>query len=125
MDRCGRPSARRKLIMRRAHVIAVLVVLALAGTDAQQQGRFAVRAFGAAGDGKTIDTDAINKAIDAAAKAGGGTRSEEHTSELQSLRHLVCRLLLEKKKTKTKTYTGTSTTSLYSWPAFSPNICSV
>src|ERR1039458_2265474 len=25
----------------------------------------------------------------------GGTRSEEHTSELQSLRHLVCRLLLE------------------------------
>src|SRR5205814_7803699 len=29
---------------------------------------------------------------------GTGTRSEEHTSELQSLRHLVCRLLLEKKK---------------------------
>src|SRR5258705_2014772 len=28
----------------------------------------------------------------------GGDRSEEHTSELQSLRHLVCRLLLEKKK---------------------------
>src|SRR5262245_63314222 len=29
-----------------------------------------------------------------------GIRSEEHTSELQSLRHLVCRLLLEKKKNK-------------------------
>src|SRR5438045_1619114 len=29
-------------------------------------------------------------------------RSEEHTSELQSLRHLVCRLLLEKKKKKSK-----------------------
>src|SRR5436853_4393407 len=29
-------------------------------------------------------------------------RSEEHTSELQSLRHLVCRLLLEKKKKKPK-----------------------
>src|SRR5207253_10460662 len=28
-------------------------------------------------------------------------RSEEHTSELQSRGHLVCRLLLEKKKTKT------------------------
>src|SRR5262245_62696069 len=27
-----------------------------------------------------------------------GARSEEHTSELQSLRHIVCRLLLEKKK---------------------------
>src|SRR5262245_65381273 len=31
-----------------------------------------------------------------------GCRSEEHTSELQSLRHLVCRLLLEKKKKKNK-----------------------
>src|SRR2546422_5415531 len=29
-------------------------------------------------------------------------RSEEHTSELQSRLHLVCRLLLEKKKKKTK-----------------------
>src|SRR5436853_1301994 len=29
-------------------------------------------------------------------------RSEEHTSELQSLRHLVCRLLLEKKSTHGK-----------------------
>src|SRR2546425_7731767 len=29
----------------------------------------------------------------------GGGRSEEHTSELQSLAYLVCRLLLEKKKT--------------------------
>src|SRR5258705_5399250 len=29
-------------------------------------------------------------------------RSEEHTSELQSLRHLVCRLLLEKKKKKAR-----------------------
>src|SRR2546425_6211800 len=31
-------------------------------------------------------------------------RSEEHTSELQSLAYLVCRLLLEKKKKKTKDY---------------------
>src|SRR5258705_8090585 len=31
-------------------------------------------------------------------------RSEEHTSELQSLRHLVCRLLLEKKKNKHQAY---------------------
>src|SRR5687768_18163777 len=30
------------------------------------------------------------------------TRSEEHTSELQSRLHLVCRLLLEKKKKKEK-----------------------
>src|SRR5437016_10803370 len=32
-------------------------------------------------------------------------RSEEHTSELQSLTNLVCRLLLEKKKTKLETIT--------------------
>src|SRR5436853_5059331 len=32
-------------------------------------------------------------------------RSEEHTSELQSLRHLVCRLLLEKKKTNKYEFT--------------------
>src|SRR5437899_12083470 len=43
---------------------------------------------------------------EARGRGGGGSsrpvqapRSEEHTSELQSLRHLVCRLLLEKKKT--------------------------
>src|SRR5690348_17421562 len=39
-------------------------------------------------------------------------RSEEHTSELQSPVHLVCRLLLEKKKTNlTVSFTGTATTT--------------
>src|SRR5262245_63586103 len=38
-----------------------------------------------------------------AAVGGNFWRSEEHTSELQSLRHLVCRLLLEKKKQSTIT----------------------
>src|SRR5438045_6378360 len=37
------------------------------------------------------------------ASLSGCTRSEEHTSELQSLRHLVCRLLLEKKKNNKQT----------------------
>src|SRR2546422_7058378 len=36
--------------------------------------------------------------IDEAARAESLHRSEEHTSELQSRLHLVCRLLLEKKK---------------------------
>src|SRR5690348_17651016 len=35
--------------------------------------------------------------------AGQDTRSEEHTSKLQSPVHLVCRLLLEKKKNKNTT----------------------
>src|SRR5687768_18039653 len=37
-------------------------------------------------------------------KACAAGRSEEHTSELQSRLHLVCRLLLEKKKNKKKKY---------------------
>src|SRR5205809_5992040 len=36
------------------------------------------------------------------ARASNAMRSEEHTSELQSRLHLVCRLLLEKKKKKQK-----------------------
>src|SRR5262245_65047063 len=44
--------------------------------------------------------------------AGAGARSEEHTSELQSLRHLVCRLLLEKKK-KTNTKNSENTHPQY------------
>ncbi len=36
------------------------------------QGLFDVRQFGAAGDGKTLDTQAVNRAIEAAAAAGGG-----------------------------------------------------
>src|SRR2546422_8022164 len=39
----------------------------------------------------------------------GGKRSEEHTSELQSRLHLVCRLLLEKKK---KRQLGSSSTRI-------------
>src|SRR2546425_3366430 len=38
----------------------------------------------------------------------GGDRSEEHTSELQSLAYLVCRLLLEKKKMDTHIVVGSA-----------------
>src|SRR2546422_5426131 len=40
-------------------------------------------------------------AVSAAGRSPSAERSEEHTSELQSRLHLVCRLLLEKKKTTT------------------------
>src|SRR5690625_6388241 len=39
-------------------------------------------------------------------------RSEEHTSELQSRGHLVCRLLLEKKKNKTRPRSTLTTTTI-------------
>src|SRR2546422_2928675 len=43
-------------------------------------------------------------------QAGFQDRSEEHTSELQSRLHLVCRLLLEKKKTKNRESIGMHST---------------
>src|SRR5689334_23801410 len=42
----------------------------------------------------------------AARRARSAARSEEHTSELQSQFHLVCRLLLEKKKTHLRSRGG-------------------
>src|SRR5258708_16909497 len=45
-------------------------------------------------------------------KAIQTSRSEEHTSELQSPDHLVCRLLLEKKKNN-DVYTSRETISMY------------
>src|SRR5690348_17598906 len=54
----------------------------------------------------------------AAAQPGLGLprddRSEEHTSELQSPVHLVCRLLLEKKKISLSSSSSPSSSSLYS-----------
>ncbi|MFZ0933169.1 MAG: glycoside hydrolase family 28 protein [Bryobacteraceae bacterium] len=44
-----------------------------AAETAQKAGIFDVRTFGALGDGKSLDTEAVNKAIGAAAAAGGGT----------------------------------------------------
>src|SRR5262245_33702245 len=47
--------------------------------------------------GRDLDEELEQIAARTAAILGVTSRSEEHTSELQSLRHLVCRLLLEKK----------------------------
>src|SRR5687768_17750641 len=52
------------------------------------------------------DTESLDAEAQAELLMRAGTltgRSEEHTSELQSRLHLVCRLLLEKKKKKIKT----------------------
>src|SRR5690349_24635481 len=45
-----------------------------------------------------VDAEQLRTAISALPTPFRETRSEEHTSELQSRRDLVCRLLLEKKK---------------------------
>src|SRR5258708_29212484 len=62
-------------------------------------------AFGG-GPGMVMRPEPWGEALDALVPVGQAarlvlpSRSEEHTSELQSPDHLVCRLLLEKKKTK-------------------------
>src|SRR2546422_8522233 len=58
------------------------------------------RIAGAAGDTCLL---LVTLALTSAPPAGA-QRSEEHTSELQSRLHLVCRLLLEKKKKKTRNH---------------------
>src|SRR5205823_10384066 len=70
------------------------------------------RGGGSGGDGR----GAGRPRQDARALAGTRgplPRSEEHTSELQSLAYLVCRLLLEKKKKKYRFYFGLLFLSLY------------
>src|SRR3954452_20373371 len=58
-------------------VVVLFAVWAVAASgraaDVPRAALYDVRAFGAAGDGKALDTASIDKAIDAAAAAGGGT----------------------------------------------------
>src|SRR5258705_6043930 len=64
----------------------------IAGSGAQSNGKYAGVAPGARVLGLSAGDLSLIYVLE------GFDRSEEHTSELQSLRHLVCRLLLEKKK---------------------------
>src|SRR2546425_3858647 len=63
----------------------------------------------ARGQHRPVQRGVFRAAEGAPGSAGGGCRSEEHTSELQSLAYLVCRLLLEKKKKELSVKQSTAT----------------
>src|SRR2546425_9011303 len=73
--------ARRRVLVHRAHAIAAMIAVARPSSRSEKAQR--------------------RQPTAAADRAPAKRRSEEHTSELQSLAYLVCRLLLEKKKRKT------------------------
>jgi polygalacturonase len=61
------------LYLRLCLVALTLAIFTLAASADGNDGAFNVRAYGAVGDGRQLDSPAINKAIDAAAASGGGT----------------------------------------------------
>ncbi len=74
-------SMRRSFLRTGGFGVAVASIPAISSAASQRegsanpeasQGLFDVRRFGATGDGKTLDTQAVNRAIEAAAAAGGG-----------------------------------------------------
>src|SRR5258708_26012132 len=85
----GESFAKRSNII--AHVLLDLIIAFLA-------------ILGECGENKSNELTNLLKFLNAESARGSGVqefRSEEHTSELQSPDHLVCRLLLEKKKIQT------------------------
>src|SRR5205823_14949033 len=67
----------------------------------QRVGKGIGRAVGQASRAARVRVAGLGETEIRAFAVDGGVRSEEHTSELQSLAYLVCRLLLEKKNKKT------------------------
>src|SRR2546425_13190827 len=83
----------QRLGLARVHPIAAVSVRSAGEELTDFAGLVAAGAVAFSDDGRPVKTAALMK--QALEKA---QRSEEHTSELQSLAYLVCRLLLEKKK---------------------------
>src|SRR5437899_1734519 len=92
-------------------VVAIILIIAAIAIPNLLRSKIAANESSAVGSVRTIGTAEVTYSstwgtgfsVDLASLGGpspcvnAAPRSEEHTSELQSLRHLVCRLLLEKK----------------------------
>src|SRR5262245_62668305 len=91
--------------MRPAFLVSVIISMAVCATAAAQVAdvrQLAAAVAGGTPEERRAAADALadqgNAAQPAVPQLVEALRSEEHTSELQSLRHLVCRLLLENNK---------------------------
>jgi polygalacturonase len=93
-------------------------VLAAGGTTS---GIYNVRDFGATGDGTTLDSPAINKAIDAAALAGGGTVRLPAGTYLSTSIHLKSNIALYIDQGATLKAASFKTGMLYDAPEDNPN----
>src|SRR5690625_1796633 len=90
------------MLMAGLSVVGVQMQAQAASNDPPIYGHGANRFFAYLQPGEFLVADGNISAVTApdGTLVGNGGRSEEHTSELQSRGHLVCRLLLEKKKKK-------------------------
>jgi hypothetical protein len=104
---------------RKIYVLTLVLVGLLTNAQAAtsiKSGVFDVREYGAAGDGKTLDTTAINKAIEACAAAGGGQVLFQPGKYLSGTVHLKSRVTLFLDAGATLI----STTNLEEYQAFKP-----
>src|SRR5437899_2161620 len=81
-----------------APVVVVLNEIPLCETHTKRLSSFGVDTLDRDRRNRVVLRSAAQYTLDPVRPEDSFVRSEEHTSELQSLRHLVCRLLLEKKK---------------------------
>jgi polygalacturonase len=75
-------------------LLAYALLLCIGYTASAQANWYNIRTYGAKGDGQTIDTKAINQAIDAAAAAGGGTIYFPAGNYLSTSIHLKSKITL-------------------------------
>src|ERR1035441_10723734 len=92
-------SLRRRVLAPCALALVSAIVLSACGSSSttSSSASASAAAGGGASSGSSSSTYEARLNYAKCMRSHGVNRSEEHTSELQSLRHLVCRLLLEKK----------------------------